>query len=265
MGDLIFGNWSGDCAGSGVCIVAMNSAHSVSATFTRLIHLAVSKSGSGSGTVTSNLTGIDCGMDCSEKYFPGTLVTLSALPSGDLVSFNGWTGSCSGVGNCSLTLDTDASVVAVFKNFINDPTIIGFSSSYSTKRHFVYEPDMRVDTEEYSRDFKNIGTKDARKVKVTLTYSSESGGSGTVYGSSSQSFDLVLANETKTFSVFTDLNPNTSSWYYTRVVEAWVPDTSLGVAGVNPLTFKSSVETYRVINPLEGGEGKEFVSRILQE
>jgi hypothetical protein len=43
--------------------------------------LNVVKSGSGVGTVTSDLPGIDCGVDCDELYAPDTVVTLTAVPS----------------------------------------------------------------------------------------------------------------------------------------------------------------------------------------
>ncbi|HJW90350.1 MAG TPA: metallophosphoesterase, partial [Anaerolineales bacterium] len=42
--------------------------------------LTVNKTGIGSGTVTSNPAGIDCGSDCSEAYAPNTSVTLTAAP-----------------------------------------------------------------------------------------------------------------------------------------------------------------------------------------
>jgi hypothetical protein len=45
----------------------------------------------GSGSVTSVPAGIDCGLDCTERYLAGTVVTLSAVPAGGAV-FNGWSG-----------------------------------------------------------------------------------------------------------------------------------------------------------------------------
>jgi hypothetical protein len=221
--------------------------------------------GTGSGVVISSPTGISCGTDCTEKYAAGTVVTLSANTGVDLASFNGWTGGCSGVGDCTLTISSDTSVAAVFKNYVNDPTVISFSNSYSTARHFSYEPDMRLDTEQYSRDFENLGTADARNVKITLVYSSGSGGTGTVYGSTSQSFSLVQPNQATTFSVFTDLNPNPSSWYYTRIVEAWVPDTSLGVTRSGVISSGTRITTTQVNHPFEGDEGKAFSIRTIQD
>src|SRR3989338_7356019 len=51
--------------------------------------LSVTKSGTGLGTVTSSPEGIDCGLDCSENYNSGTVVTLSASASSGS-TFTGW-------------------------------------------------------------------------------------------------------------------------------------------------------------------------------
>ena len=69
---------------------------------------------SGSGTVTSNPAGIDCGGDCSESYVSGTSVTLNATPdSGQM--FSGWSGACAGTGTCTVTMTAARSVTATFK------------------------------------------------------------------------------------------------------------------------------------------------------
>jgi hypothetical protein len=44
------------------------------------------------GTVTSTPAGITCGTDCFERYFSGTVVTLTATPD-PLWNFAGWTGN----------------------------------------------------------------------------------------------------------------------------------------------------------------------------
>jgi len=89
-----FIGWSGACIGSELtCQVKMSQAQSVTAIFSLLWELSVTKAGSGEGRVTSE--GIDCGTDCNEKYFPNTQVTLTASALEDS-SFNGWGGSCTG-------------------------------------------------------------------------------------------------------------------------------------------------------------------------
>ena len=78
-----------------------------------LFTLSVSKTGSGTGTVTSSPAGINCGSECSAEYESGTEVTLSASEDpGSL--FTGWSGACSGSGECKVTMSEAKSVSANF-------------------------------------------------------------------------------------------------------------------------------------------------------
>jgi hypothetical protein len=66
------------------------------------------------GLVTSSPAGIDCGTICSGSFSSGTVVTLTALASGNRV-FAGWGGACSGTATtCTLTMDGDKAVTAIF-------------------------------------------------------------------------------------------------------------------------------------------------------
>lgn len=76
--------------------------------------LTVNKAGNGSGTVTSNPVGIDCGTTCSAAFVPNTVVTLTATPTAGSL-FGGWSGACAGSGNtCQVTMDAAKSVTATF-------------------------------------------------------------------------------------------------------------------------------------------------------
>jgi uncharacterized protein (DUF2141 family) len=75
--------------------------------------LSVSKAGSGSGTVTSNPAGINCGSTCSADYTSGTSVTLTANPASGS-TFGGWSGPCSGTGTCTVSMTQARSVTATF-------------------------------------------------------------------------------------------------------------------------------------------------------
>ncbi len=77
-------------------------------------YLTVSKSGSGSGVVSSAPAGIGCGAECIAAFTPNTDVTLSATAAGSS-EFKGWSGACSGVGPCTVTMTTAKSVSAVFE------------------------------------------------------------------------------------------------------------------------------------------------------
>jgi hypothetical protein len=110
----IFTGWSGACTGIGTCQVTMSVDRSVTANFTRNTYmLDVSKTGTGSGIVTSDPAGINCGLICSETYDYHTLVTLSASPGTDS-TFSGWSGACTGTGTCQVTMNSDKSVTANF-------------------------------------------------------------------------------------------------------------------------------------------------------
>jgi len=88
--------------------------HTISASFAMNTYiLTVTKAGTGTGTVTSSPTGINCGSVCSEAYNAGTVMTLTALPDTNC-TFTGWSGGCSGTGTCFLTIDAAKTVAATF-------------------------------------------------------------------------------------------------------------------------------------------------------
>ncbi|MTW22404.1 InlB B-repeat-containing protein [Allochromatium palmeri] len=70
----------------------------------------------GSGSVTSNPAGIDCGQDCTESYLGNADVTLTAIPISG-AAFGGWGGDCAASGTdstCTLTMETARTVSASF-------------------------------------------------------------------------------------------------------------------------------------------------------
>ncbi len=108
-----FAGWSGTCSGTGTCVTTVSAAVSFSATFIQTAVLNITKAGSGSGTVTGTAGSINCGATCSATLDAGTPVTLTATPAAGS-TFSGWTGNCSGMGSCTLTMSTAANVTASF-------------------------------------------------------------------------------------------------------------------------------------------------------
>ena len=81
-----------------------------------LVTLTVEKQGQGTGTVTSNPPGINCGLACQFSIQRGTTVTLTATPD-EGSSFNDWHGGpCNNSSSvtCQLVMDTDQTVSAHF-------------------------------------------------------------------------------------------------------------------------------------------------------
>jgi hypothetical protein len=80
--------------------------------------LNVSLAGKGEGTVTGS--GINCPGDCAEDFPAGSPVTLHpAAASGS--TFAGWSGACSGKGDCSVTMDRARTVTATFNTTSRHP------------------------------------------------------------------------------------------------------------------------------------------------
>jgi uncharacterized repeat protein (TIGR01451 family) len=81
--------------------------------------LTVTKSGNGTGTITSS-TGLNgtiaCGATCSATFLSGTVVNLGAGPDANSL-LQSWGGACAGTPNnqsCSVTMNADTMVSAVF-------------------------------------------------------------------------------------------------------------------------------------------------------
>ncbi len=80
--------------------------------------LTASKTGNGSGSVTSNPAGVACGATCTTNFNSAVgSVTLTATPNSGS-SFTGWSGACSGTGTCTVTMNAAQTVTA---NFILGP------------------------------------------------------------------------------------------------------------------------------------------------
>jgi hypothetical protein len=94
----LFGGWSGACyyynTTGNTCTVTMAAAGTIGASFVPPVTVTVTRVGTGTGSVTSYLPGIDCGADCTEQFAQGNNVTLYATPAAGS-QFSKWTaGPC---------------------------------------------------------------------------------------------------------------------------------------------------------------------------
>jgi uncharacterized repeat protein (TIGR01451 family)/uncharacterized repeat protein (TIGR02543 family) len=113
-----FTGWSGgSCSGTATtCVVTMNQARSVTATFSGTTHYPLVATKYGSGTVTAGDTSISCGSTCRASYASGTSVTLTAAASTGW-KFTGWSGDCATSGTsptCIVTMSQARNVTATF-------------------------------------------------------------------------------------------------------------------------------------------------------
>jgi hypothetical protein len=106
---------------AGALSVTTPGGTAIGANFTVTATLTVSKTsgllGLGTGTVTSNVGGINCGPTCSASYNLDTVVILTATPA--LVPpslFGGWSGCDSVSGTtCTVTMSRARAVVVNFQ------------------------------------------------------------------------------------------------------------------------------------------------------
>jgi len=75
--------------------------------------VTVTPTGAGSGMVTSAPSGIDCGSTCTATFQPDTKVTLTAKPDNGF-QFAGWSGACTGTGDCAVPSGSNSTVTATF-------------------------------------------------------------------------------------------------------------------------------------------------------
>jgi hypothetical protein len=107
------GSWAGcDSVNGNLCSLSATSDRNVTATFVPQARLTVNRTGS--GTVTSSPSGIDCGLACAADFDLSQAVTLTAaeIPGWRFV---GWTGCDAVNGNqCTVTMNADRTVGAQF-------------------------------------------------------------------------------------------------------------------------------------------------------
>jgi hypothetical protein len=119
-----FTGWKGACSGVAGCVVPMDAAASLTATFVRGSTAAASGPGaasyrlavslSGSGRVSSSPRGISCKRSCSARFGSGSMVTLRAAAAKGW-RFAGWGVPCAGsLGACTIPMQADQGVRATF-------------------------------------------------------------------------------------------------------------------------------------------------------
>ncbi|MBF0338132.1 MAG: M6 family metalloprotease domain-containing protein, partial [Nitrospirae bacterium] len=137
--------------------------------------LNVTKNGTGSGTVTSNIGGISCGATCTVNFDANTQVTLTATADSGSI-FVGWSSNCTEYGMssiCRVTMSEAKNVTATFDtptctSYTLTPTSMTFTSSGGSG-----SVDVAVNTDCSWTAVSNVSW-------ITITSGSSDNGNGTV-------------------------------------------------------------------------------------
>ena len=118
-GHSSFTGWSGACSNlSGNCEVVMEGPETVTAHFTAQHPIAVSKEGSGAGSVSDESGALSCGGKCTVYFTDGETAHLTAVAAAHS-KFAGFSGEgCSG-NTCQVT--AGGGLKRVFATFVHDP------------------------------------------------------------------------------------------------------------------------------------------------
>jgi parallel beta-helix repeat protein len=110
----VFTGWSGNGCGENFLITAEMTCTANFEPLPDSYALSISKTGTGSGQISSQPTGIDCGTQCTADYVPATVVSLTASPQSGS-RFEGWGGACAGSqSSTAVTLNANQSCTAIF-------------------------------------------------------------------------------------------------------------------------------------------------------
>jgi len=97
--------------------------------------LTITKSGAGTGTVTSSNSTISWATNTgTSRINPGDTVTITAIPDSGSI-FAGWSGACVGTDTCQLTMDAARNVTATF-----DSTLVNGTCGSANGQPFIIAP-----------------------------------------------------------------------------------------------------------------------------
>jgi hypothetical protein len=193
--------------------------------------LTISKSGTGSGTVTSSPAGINCGNDCSESYNKGTNVSLTATASSGS-TFTNWSGACSGTGTCSVTMNSNKAVTATFTQQQQQQYTLTVAKSGTGSGTVTSSPAGINCGDDCSKTYTKV-----QKVKLTAKADTNSGFDGWSGGGCSG---------TKTCTATVDAAVTVTADFALKTPEISVDQTPIGFGSIK--VGKKATKTLKIMN-----------------
>jgi hypothetical protein len=128
--DIVLSGVYYSLAGQSELAFAPATAHFVTV-ISQTRNLTVTFAGTGSGTVTSNPSGLACNISTTKAYDSGSVLTLHSEP-GAFSLFSGWSGEgCSGLNDCPITMNSDKTVTTTFaKDVAHQVRLDGIAPTY---------------------------------------------------------------------------------------------------------------------------------------
>ncbi len=119
------------CQGGAGCAAAADCAPRTACVASRCqdasFRLAVLKTeaGASGGSVAADVGAIACGSTCADELPAGTLVVLTATPKDASSAFAGWSGACTGTGDCFVIMDAGKTLTAQFVPVVLEVALSG--------------------------------------------------------------------------------------------------------------------------------------------
>lgn len=180
----------------------------------------------GTGTVSSNPAGISCGATCSAGFSRDTSVVLTATPTA-VSTFTGWSGACSGMGTCNVTMNQAQNVTAIFELLgtggVN--ALLSFSTGWNLVGNSV---DARLDVA--------TTLADATRVASVWKWVSSGVGKWAFYTPSLAAQDLSDYLVDKGYDALTTINAGEAFWVNAKTA---FTVQLLGGAAVTSTSFQS--------------------------
>ena len=102
----MFDHWAGSCSGTGNCSLTMTANRTADVYFAPINHNLIIAVDPSDGGTTSPAIGVN-------PYLEGTVVNVTATPL-DGYEFAEWSGACTGIASCTVTMDMPKTVTAIF-------------------------------------------------------------------------------------------------------------------------------------------------------
>ena len=221
---------------------------------THSMPLSITKTGAGSGLVTSTPAGIRCGATCTYPFSINSSVTLSAVASPGS-TFSGWSGICTGSGDCAVTLDTAQELLAGFDEIpMATVTVTLAGEGDGAVNSFPNDPVVGIACTPKCSSTQPVGSLFTLQA-IPGSFSLFAGWSGCAYCGSNQACPVTFDADKSCIATFNLQSPaRIGKTYYPSLFAAYAAASSENLIETQTTTFNGDLLLNRGIDVrLKGG------------